>query len=128
MRLLITLPNRVQVDAEVEKVGAEGSHGSFTMLPRHLDHVVLLEPGILSYTRDGEEHFVAVDGGILVKVGDRVRVATTAAILGDRLDELERMIAATFRRRDERDRAARAALVRFESRVVHELFEFEEAS
>lgn len=129
MRLVITLPHRIALDITVGKVGAEGLHGSFTMLPRHLDHVVVLEPAILSYTTGwGVEGFVAVDGGILTKVGDEVRVSTVAAVAGDRLEDLERTVAETFQVLDERERDARAAQARIESHVMREMFEFEESA
>lgn len=126
MRLVVALPHRIEVDREVTKVSGEGLHGTFTLLPHHLDYVVLLESSILTFTADGEEHFVAIDGGVLTKVGDDVRVSTVAAITGDRLDELERTVVRSFRRLDERERNTRAALARIESHVLHELFEFEE--
>jgi F-type H+-transporting ATPase subunit epsilon len=128
MRLLVAVPNHISIDAEVTSVGGEGTHGTFTMLPHHLDYVVLLETGILSYVADGEERFVAVDGGTLTKVGDEVRVATPAAVLGERLDELERTVADVFRRFDERERTARAALIRIESHLLEEMVDFEERS
>lgn len=129
MRLVIALPNRIEVDASIVKVSAEGTHGTFTLLPHHLDYVVLLEPGILLYVVDEEgedERYVAIDGGVLTKVGDEVLVSTRAAVAGDRLEELERTVVRSFRLLDERERSARAALARIESHLLREIFEFEE--
>lgn len=129
MRLVIALPNRIEVDAPVVKVGAEGTHGTFTLLPHHLDYVVLLEPGILVYVAEDDvedERYVAVDGGVLTKVGDEVLVSTRAAVAGDRLEELERTVVRSFRLLDERERSTRAALARIESHLLREIFEFEE--
>ena len=128
MRLVVALPHRIQIDTPVDKVGAEGLHGTFTMLPHHLDHVVLLASGILTYLPhdDHEERYVAVKGGVLTKVGADVRVATVAAVEGDRLEDLERTVVKSFRRLDERERDTRAAMTRIESHVLHEMFEFEE--
>lgn len=129
MRLVIALPNRIEVDALVVKVGAEGTHGAFTLLPHHLDYVVLLEPGILIYVVEDEgedERYVAIDGGVLTKVGDEVLVSTGAAVAGDRLDELERTVVRSFRLLDERERSTKAAMARIESHLLREIFEFEE--
>lgn len=129
MRLVVALPHRIEVDCAVSKVSGEGLHGTFTMLPHHLDYVVLLQAGILSYLPREEgaaERYVAIDGGVLTKVGDEVRVSTVEAIAGDRLEDLERTVVKSFRRLDERERNTRAALARIESQVLHELFEFEE--
>jgi len=127
VRLTISGVRRIQVDESVTKVSAEGIHGSFTLLPRHLDHVVVLAPGILTYTDDGgAEHYVAVDGGVLTKVGSEVRVTTPAAVPGDRLEDLEHTVAETFRQIDEAEQAARVAQARIETAVLNEMFEFEE--
>lgn len=127
MRLVVALPHLIHLDHEVEKVSAEGIHGTFTMLPHHLDYVVLLQSGILSYAvSDGPEQYVAVDGGVLAKVGDEVRVSTPAAVSGDRLDELERTVSEAFRELGERERTSRAALTRIESHLLQQFFEFEE--
>lgn len=129
MKLVVALPHRIAVQSRVFKVSAEGTHGTFTLLPHHLDYIVLLEPGILTYAPEdqvGDERYVAVDGGVLTKVGGDVRVATIAAVEGDRLEDLERTVVKSFRRLDERERTARAAMSRIESRVLHEMFEFED--
>jgi F-type H+-transporting ATPase subunit epsilon len=122
----VALPHSIEVDREVDKVSGEGLHGTFTLLPHHLDYVVLLTSSIFTYVADDEEHILAIDGGVLTKVGDEVRVSTVAAIAGDRLEELERIVVRSFRRLDERERNTRAAMARIESHVLHELFEFEE--
>jgi alternate F1F0 ATPase F1 subunit epsilon len=127
VRLVIALPHLIHLDLEVAKVTAEGIHGSFTMLPHHLDYVVLLQSGILSYTPTGQtEQYVAVDGGVLAKVGDEVRVSTLAAVSGDRLDELERTVVEAFAELGEREQTSRAALTRIESHLLQQFFEFEE--
>jgi len=128
MRLVVALPHRIEIDTAVDKVGAEGLHGTFTMLPHHLDYVVLLVSGILTYLPSGgsDERYVAVKGGVLTKVGADVRVATIAAVQGERLEDLERTVVRSFRRLDERERDSRAAMTRIESHVLHEMFEFEE--
>ena len=128
MRLSVFLPNRVLVDEQVTKVSAEGLHGAFTLLPRHLDFAVVLVPGLLIYAAaGGGESYVAVDGGVMTKVGDEVRVSTLAAVRSDRLEDLERTVREEFRRLTERERSARLAQARIESRVMQEMFEFEEA-
>lgn len=126
MRLRVAVPHRVVLDEEVDAVSAEGLHGSFTMLPRHLDYLVMLRPGILTSRSDGEEKYLAIDGGTLVKVGDQVRVSTWEAVPGDRLDQLEQTVRDSFRELDQRERQSRAALARIESRVMRDLFDFEE--
>jgi F-type H+-transporting ATPase subunit epsilon len=122
------VPHRVALDLDVGKVAAEGTHGSFAVLPRHVDYVAILEPGILTYHVDGAERYVAVDGGTLVKVGDEVRVSTRTAVPGDDLEHLERTVWESFLRLDEQERDARAALARIETHVLQEMYEFEEGA
>lgn len=126
MRLRVAVPYRVVLDEEVDAVSAEGLHGSFTMLPRHLDYLVMLRPGILTSRADGKEKYLAIDGGTLVKVGDQVRVSTWEAVPGERLEQLEQTVRESFRELDHQERQSRAALARIESRVMRDLFDFEE--
>lgn len=126
MRLAVALPHRIAVYEPVQKVRGEGLHGSFTLLPRHLDYVILLQPGILSYLdAGGREKYVAVDGGVLTKVGERVRVATTAAVQGE-LADLQQTVTETFRQLDEREQAARRAQAHIETHLIQEMLEFED--
>ena len=49
MRLRVLLPTEVLLEEEVTKVVAEAENGSFGLLPRHIDFVAALAPGILSF-------------------------------------------------------------------------------
>lgn len=129
MKLVVISPERVQMRVDVRKVSGEGRHGRFTILPRHIDYAVLLERGILSYepaTESSEPGYVAVDGGILVKVGDEVRISTQDAVPGVDLHDLEQTIADSFRKRSEVDRRSRTALARIESQILEEMYDFGE--
>jgi len=107
------------VDRPVRRIVAETPDGHFGMLPDHVDFVAELVPGILLYeTEDGAERFVAVNSGTLVKCDDEVHVAVRGAIEGDELSELRARVEADFRRRDEDEREARAALARLEAGMI----------
>ena len=72
MKLKVVLPSGVLLDQEVVKVVAEAENGSFCLLPRHVDFVAALVPGILAFTpAQGDEAFLATDEGVLVKCGAR---------------------------------------------------------
>lgn len=119
MRLKVITPMSLCVDRPVQRIVAEAPDGHFGMLPSHVDFVAELVPGILLYeTEDGVERFVAVNSGTLVKCGDEVRVAVHGAIEGDDLPELRARVEADFRRRDDDERAARAALARLEASMI----------
>jgi F-type H+-transporting ATPase subunit epsilon len=116
MRLKLLIPTRVVVDQQVSKVIADGEHGSFCLLPRHVDCLAALVPGLLAFEDDsGSEHFAAVDEGILVKRGDEVLVSTLRAVRGGELQELRKTVRKEFSTLDERERAARSAIAKLEA-------------
>lgn len=126
MRLRVSLPHRILVEEEATKVVAEAQDGSFGLLPRHIDFVAGLVPGILSYwPLDGHERFLAVDEGMLVKVGHQVLVSVRSAITGDDLETLRETVQTEFIDLDEHARAARSALARLEAGVVRRFFELQ---
>ncbi|NJN82279.1 MAG: F0F1 ATP synthase subunit epsilon [Caldilineaceae bacterium] len=124
MRLKILLPTQILVDVEVTKVIAEAENGSFCLLPRHIDFVAALAPGLLAYElTDGREEFIAVDQGILVKKGDEVLVSVVNAARGPNLGTLRKTVADQFQVLDERERRARTALARLEADFVRRFME-----
>lgn len=127
MQLRIMLPTHVLLDEPVRKVVAEAEDGAFGILPRHLDFVAALVPGILSLEHeDGQEELVAVDEGTLVKQGERVRVATRNAVRGTDLADLQRTVEERFRQLDDEQKKARAALVRLQSQFMRRFLEVQE--
>jgi F-type H+-transporting ATPase subunit epsilon len=127
MRLKLFIPTDTLVDAPVRKIIAEAENGSFCLLPRHIDFVAALVPGILIYTdADGVERFFAVDSGTLVKVGDEVRVSALNAVAGADLGELRRTVQESFEALEEHEREARSALARLEAGTLRRFFQTEE--
>jgi len=125
MRLRVFLPSQTAADESADQVSAEAENGAFSLLPRHVDFVTALVPGLMSFVRDGREAFLAVDGGILVKRGDDVLVSTSNAVRGDDLDRLHRTVEEEFQRMGERERKARASLLRLEADFVRRFLELE---
>lgn len=119
MKLSVLLPTGMLVDQEVTKVTAEAENGSFCLLPRHIDFVAALVPGLLSFENEaGEEEFLAVDEGILVKCGPEVMVSTRNAVRGVPLGQLRRAVEKRFRVLDDRELQAREVLARLEADLV----------
>lgn len=118
MTLKILLPERVVLDETVDKVVAESPQGSFGLLPRHIDFVAPIAPGILSYTRAQDESFVAVDEGVLVKCGAEVLVSVRDAVIGPDLESLEDTVQSRFDERREQEKAMHTALAKLEAEVV----------
>ncbi len=126
LQLRIALPTRILVEEPVGKVTADGSHGAFTILPRHVDFLAALVPGLLVFEdAAGGERFVAVDGGLLVKYGAEVMVTTRRGVQGDDLDRLRLTVEREFRAEDERERDARRAIARLEADFIRRFMDLE---
>jgi F-type H+-transporting ATPase subunit epsilon len=126
MRLRIALPTRLVYDGEVSKVKSEAVDGAFVLLPRHIDFVTALVPGILSFDSVGEdrqEMFFAVDVGILVKSGRDVWVSTRNAVRSGDLRTLHDTVRKHFGVLDEQESRARSALIRLEADFVRRYLE-----
>ena len=127
MQLKVLLPTETLVDQKVKKVVAEAANGSICLLPRHIDFVAALVPGIFSYTtEDGIEHFLAVDQSTLVKCAAQVLVSTLNAVPGMDLANLKTTIEKTFIDLDEKERSARTALARLEAGTIRRFMELED--
>jgi F-type H+-transporting ATPase subunit epsilon len=127
MRLKVTLPGTILVDDAAVRIVAEAENGAFGLLPRHIDFLAALRPGVLTFERPGgEERFVGHDTGILVKHGTEVLVSTRKAVLSSDLATLRQRIEREFRTLDERERTARSALARLEAGVVRRFIDLEE--
>ena len=115
MKLKVLTPIAVLIDRPVAKVIAEAENGHFCLLPNHVDFVAALVPGILSFTTEmGEEIFMAVDEGILVKCDREVLVSTRNAVQGDNLETLKQTVSEQFQALDEKEKLTRSALAQFE--------------
>ena len=118
MILRILRPERVVLDEPTDKIVAEGANGFFGLLPRHIDIVVPLVPGILAFVKDEAETFVAVDEGVLVKCGGEVLVSVRDAVVGPDLDSLTATLRERFDVRRQQEKVLHAALAKLETEVV----------
>lgn len=119
MQLKVLLPGETVVDEPVRKVIAEAENGSFCLKPRHVDVVTALVPGLLSFVgENGEENFLAIDEGTLLKCGPEILVSVRDAVRGRQLDALQKIVKERYRTLDEAERVARSALARLEAGIV----------
>ena len=129
MKLRVLLPTQILLDEITNKINAEAENGSFGILPNHIDFVTALVPGILSFdSQNGEEIFLAVDQGILVKCGAEVLVSTRNAIRGTDLETLQQTVETQFKILDEREKMARSAATKLEIGFIRGLVEMGGAS
>ncbi|BEQ13890.1 F0F1 ATP synthase subunit epsilon [Desulfoferula mesophila] len=127
MKLKVLLPDQVLVDEEAAKVVAEAENGSFCLLPRHVDFVAALSPGILNFVdQRGREVFLALDEGVLVKQGAEVLVSTRRGVRGDKLGDLRQLVDQRFSELDEQEVKARSAMAKIEAGFVRRFLELQE--
>lgn len=117
MNLRILLPFHVFAQAgEVLRVVAQTDAGSFGLLPHRLDCVAALVPGILMYeTRADGEVYLAVDEGVLIKVGQEVVVSARRAMRGTDLGQLREAVEREFLVVDEHERDVRSVMAKLET-------------
>lgn len=126
MKLKISVPTEVLLLEQVVKVKAEAANGWFCVLPRHIDFVTVLVPGILMFeTPDARPEYVAIDHGILVKCGPDVFVSTRNAARGADLGSLRETVETHFRGLREKEQAARSFEAKLEADLVRQLLEVE---
>jgi F-type H+-transporting ATPase subunit epsilon len=126
MNLKVLLPFRIFAEKSgVSRIVAETREGSFGVLPRRLDCVAALAPGILIYETEAEgEVYVAVDEGVLIKTGPDVLVSVRNAIVGKDLRQLREAVEREFLNLDEREKNVRSVLSKMESGFIRRLAEF----
>ncbi len=129
MKLKVLLPFQEFAEInDVKRIVAETPRGSFGLLPRRLDCVAVLAPGILTYeTETDGEVYVAVDEGVLVKTGTNVLVSVRNAMGGLSLGQLREAVEREFVNLDEGEKQIRAVLAKLESGFVRRFAEFHRA-
>jgi len=110
MMLIVTTPFSAAVEVDgVQHLRAEDASGAFGILPGHADFLTALSVSVIRWRDNrGNEHYVAVRGGVLeVRGGDVIAIATPEAVTGDDLHRLETEALARFRRALAEEQAAR---------------------
>jgi F-type H+-transporting ATPase subunit epsilon len=126
MNLKILLPYKIFAEKTgVLRIVAESRAGSFGLLPRRLDCVAALAPGVLVFETEAEgEVCLAVDEGILVKSGADVLVSVRNAIGGMDLGKLREAVEQEFMNLDEQEKSVRSVLKKLESGFIRRFAEF----
>lgn len=126
MKLKVRVPSDVCLDEEVTKVKAEAESGWFCVLPRHIDFVTSLVPGILSFeSPDEKTEYLAIDHGILVKCGPEVSVSTRSVARRADLGALRETVEKQFRALHEKEQESRELEAKLEADLVRGLIQME---
>ena len=126
MNLKVLLPFGVFAEKTgVSRIIAETRGGSLGLLPRRLDCVAPLTPGILIYeTGPDGEVALAVDEGVLVKIGPDVLVSVRRAMGGTGLGQLRETVEHEFLALDERERSVRSVMLKLETGLLRRFATF----
>lgn len=121
--LKVLLPFGVFAEkADVLKVVADTNVGSAGILPHRLDCVAALTPGILFYESESDgQVYIAVDQGILVKVGLTVLISVSNAIAGKDLDQLKQAVESQFFNLNQQEKNVRSLMAKLESGLISRL-------
>ncbi|MEI6286745.1 MAG: F0F1 ATP synthase subunit epsilon [Bacillota bacterium] len=124
MRLKVILPHQVFLEQTgVKRIVLETTAGSVGILPRRLDCVATLVPGILIYETIQGENYLAVGAGMMVKTGLDVSIAAAKVIAGADLATLRQVVVSQLIKLDEQERSVRTALAKLESNFVRRFLE-----
>lgn len=136
MTLRVLLPYGIFREvSQVSRIVVETDQGSFGLLPRRLDCVAAIVPGIMTYqcqAAEGhadnspaeEEQYIAVDAGILVKTGSEVTVSVREAVSGPDLERLYNTVEQAFLQKNKHEEQVHSVFVKMESNFIRRLTEF----
>jgi F-type H+-transporting ATPase subunit epsilon len=87
LRLEIVTPEAVVYSEDVEMVTLPGVEGQLGILPEHVPLMTEMVPGEMIVSKNGQERFLAVGGGLIEITGDHVAILTDLAIAAENIDE-----------------------------------------
>ena len=86
IRFEIVTAERGVYSEDVNSVLAPGTEGELGILPNHSPLLTTLKPGELRVEKDGNQTYLAVSGGFMEVLGNKVTVLADTA---ERLDEID---------------------------------------
>ncbi len=89
IRLEIVTAERQVYSEDVDVIVAPGIDGELGILPRHAPLLTVLKPGEIMVRKEGEESTIAVSGGFLEVLGEKVTILADTAERAEEID-LER--------------------------------------
>ena len=96
MRLEIITAEQEVYSEDVDVLVAPGLEGQLGILPHHAPLMTVIQPGEIMIRKDGEESYLAVTGGFMEVLGNKVTILADACEPSDEINE-ERAQAAVDR-------------------------------
>lgn len=89
IQLTVAVPDRQVLDAEVSSVQFPLTTGYIGILPGHAPLLAEIGTGVLTYAESlGTEHHLAIDGGAVEVLPDRVRILAEYAELAPEINKV----------------------------------------
>lgn len=128
MKVDFAFPTEIKGFEDIGRVRFADEDGAITLLERHLDYVTALAVCVVELVpSEGRSTFIGVDGGILVKKGEAVRIASFRGIEGESIESLWQRMDESFRKKEENAKKVRSILTKLEVDMAKRLFEEGEA-
>ena len=93
MQLEIITAEQQVFGGDVDLVVAPGIEGELGILAHHAPLMTALQPGEILIRKDGEETYLAVTGGFLEVMGNKVTILADACERSDEIDEERAQVA-----------------------------------
>ena len=107
-RLEIVTAERLVYEDDIDVLVAPGIDGELGVLPSHAPLLTVLQPGEILIRKDGDENFLAVSGGFMEVLGNKVRILADAAEHAEEIDEAR--VEAAIKQAEERISASPGGL------------------
>ncbi len=86
MRLEIVTAERLLYSEDVDMLVAPGVDGQLGILPNHAPLLTTLQPGEIRVDKDGDESYMAVSGGFLEVIANKVTILADTAERAEEID------------------------------------------
>ena len=86
MRLEIVTAERLLYSEDVDMLVAPGVDGQLGILPNHAPLLTTLQPGEIRVDKDGDESYMAVSGGFLEVMANKVTILADTAERAEEID------------------------------------------
>ena len=115
MELKVVTPTEVILSCPIQKITIEGIEGFRSFLPKHMDFITALKPGIMTYlTQDNTTKYIACNQGLFVKCGTQVSISTPWAVVSDNLQRLKQDIKVAFQEMEQERKEVGVSMARLE--------------
>ena len=86
MLLEIVTAESLVYSEEIDVLVAPGTDGELGILPRHAPLLTALKPGEIRVVKDGEDTYMAVSGGFMEVIGNKITILADTA---ERVDDID---------------------------------------